>query len=210
MRERHGECLIIDFGEVECRNAALGSKRGNAATRLAKVMKSKLVQMIAIFAVIAAEACAQETVSTNDAHQHIIFLIKATNETIVSGATTLLSASITNQTTNLIYIHESDYPLVDSRVFLTDNSGTVHEITVKELTSPVRPIFRNLFLDIPAGGARQYTISIPPVPELAPGIYKLRVKRTIFLTGFGEKVPDDKVEIESNVLSVELKDGTAK
>ncbi len=122
----------------------------------------------------------------------------------------LLSASITNQSTNLIYIHESDYPLVDSKVSLTDVSGRVHEIKETEITSPGRPIFMNLFLDIPGGGARQYAISIPPVPELTPGIYKLKVKRIIFLTGFGKKVPDDRIEIESNTLNIELKDVPAK
>lgn len=166
--------------------------------------------MVVAFAALSAQVYAQEINPTNDARHHIIFLIEATNETIVSGATMILSASITNQTTNLIYIHESDYPLVDSRVFLTDNSGKVHQVVAKERPPLVGPTWMNLFLDIPSGGARQYTISIPPVPELAPGIYKLKVKRTIFLTGFGKKVPDDRIEIESNTLNVELKDGPAK
>jgi hypothetical protein len=172
-------------------------------------MKLKFVQLATAF-VAFAQVHAQETNSANDVHHHILFFIKATNEAIVSGATTILSASITNQSTNLVYIHESDYPLVDSRVSLTDVSGKVHEISENEIASPGRPIFRNLFLDIPAGGTRQYTISIPPVPELAPGIYELKARRTVFLTQSGKKVPGETIEIESNALSVELKDAKAK
>ncbi len=173
-------------------------------------MKLKLVWMVAIFLMVAAPAHAQQTNSFNGSDTGVYLSIKTTNEIIISGASAVLSASINNQSTNLIYVHESDNPLADNIVLLASDSGKSYEVRPKETTSSIRPISRNLFLDIPSGDSRQYTIAISPDPELIPGIYKLRVKRTVFSVKNGKIIPGDKKEIESNTLNVEIRAGPTK